>query len=87
MRGPWAARDMSMRIGVLIALLLLMPVGRSSKKILDVDFQQLGDPHHRGRAHAVSALLVFLDLLERDAKGFGKLGLTQRRHHDPPTRS
>jgi hypothetical protein len=51
------------------------------EKILDVDFKHLREPHHERRAHTVFAFLIFLDLLERDAKSRAKLLLTYLRNH------
>jgi hypothetical protein len=65
-------------------LVVLTPVGSSSKK-LDVDLLAGRNLHHHGRAHSVFTLLIFLDLLERDAKGRAKVFLTYLGHHHQAT--
>jgi hypothetical protein len=52
-------------------------------KISDVNFEDFGNAHHHGRGKPVSALFVFLNLLERDTEQFAQIALAHF-HHDAP---
>jgi hypothetical protein len=46
-------------------------------KISDVNVEDFSHAHHHGRAQAVNALFVFLNLLERDTERFAQILLAQ----------
>jgi hypothetical protein len=52
-------------------------------KICDVNVEDFSNAHHHGRGKPVSALFVFLNLLERDTERFAQIALAHF-HHDAP---
>jgi len=72
-------------VGVLISLVSLRRLG-IHRKNTGRRLKRRRDLNHHGRAHAVSALLIFLNLLERDAEGVGKFLLAYLGHHHQATR-
>src|ERR1700722_1290307 len=52
-------------------------------KISDVNVEDFNHAHHHGRAQTISALFVFLNLLERDTERFTQIALAQF-HSDAP---